>query len=162
MTTWRQKILKIGSKTHSVPKQYWDVDKLNKFGNLTGQSSHVQCVFNYVRAFWFCPVQKKISCVWSQSRHMVTYIVCAFECVLSLLRSDSQQDSFHSHVFAQPPTFRHVYIETTVNMGEHIARRSTFITITKLVYLPDSHILDFALMTKSLHIWQTHMPLFGT
>ena len=56
---------------------------------------------------------KNKSCVWSQSRDMVTYI-----------------PSCHSLVLKQPQTsFRYVQIETTPNMGEHTASKNTSITI---------------------------------
>ena len=50
---------KKGSKTHLFLRQIVRCkNKSNSFKNLTGQSSHVPCTFNYVHAFCICPVQK--------------------------------------------------------------------------------------------------------
>ena len=84
MIMWSRKILRIGSKINFLMKQKkWDVGKLNSFGKLIAQSSHVPCVFNYIGAFWFFPRKNK-SCVRSRSYDMVTYLVCVFEGFYSL------------------------------------------------------------------------------
>ena len=83
--------------------------------------------------------------------YIYIYIYWTLLIAFSLLHSDSQLDSFQSHALAQPQISRQIQIETTANKEEHIADKNTFNVMTKLVYLPHSHILNFAWNSKSPH-----------
>ena len=75
---------KIGSKSHWFPIQkQWGVGKLNSFGNLIGQSSHVPLLATTYVHFEFVQRKNK-SCIRYRSRDLVIYIDYTFESSFSL------------------------------------------------------------------------------
>ena len=81
---------KIGFMTHLFPKgKQWGVSKLNSFGELIGQSSHVPIVLNYVCIFWFCPEQKWILHLELVMWHGSLYIFYSFNSSLSYILTPS-------------------------------------------------------------------------
>ena len=84
---------KIETKTHLFQKQKkWGVGELNSCWNLIGQSSHLPCAFNYVRAFRFCPAQEWILRLEPVTRHLYLYNQRLWKLSLSF-SSDSQVDT---------------------------------------------------------------------
>ena len=96
----------------------------------------------------FVPRKNK-SCIWSQSRDMVTYIVSTFESFLS--RSDYHPDSSITRARTASDISPRITSGTQPEMG---ASKNTCLVLMKLVHLSHFKMVNFRWTSKSPHTFR--------